>query len=187
MVLMRDSYLKGACALLLVLGATGALADPIYRWVDASGVVNYGTAPPAALLRSAQAHQVDASESLATHETPEQLARRIAREKAESAEMMAAREQRLKLELLEQRIASEKARAALLAAQASGTHERRHNDCMGDDDYAETDCFAPVILVGGLRPRHPGAHSLPPNSMPTATNTPTVSGTVRGPSLHHLS
>jgi hypothetical protein len=128
--------------------AQPAFADPVYRWTDANGVVNYGAAPPAALLKSGAAHPVDVTESVRVLESDKDRAARLAREQQELAELTAARDARLQRELLEARIATEKARQAALLAQADGARDRQTAYCAYNDD-----CLDAPLLVVVHRPR----------------------------------
>lgn len=165
---MRDTCICGACAVLLAIGASNALANPVYRWVDASGVVNYSTERPPAGAQAPSVRVVDLTEPVVSHESPQDRALRLAREQSEAAQLALARQQRLEQELLEQRIATERARAALLAAQAAATNSPQYQDCNGNDGYIDGYCSSLVLV--GVRPLHryapPGRAWHPPAGGP---------------------
>jgi hypothetical protein len=149
---MRIDGWSGAGVLIFALCASNAFSDPVYRWVDANGVVNYSTkAPPSGSAAALTVRSVDLSESLASHDSEQVREARRAREQSEAAQLTAAREERLRLELLEQRIAAERARTALIGSQSGYGSDRGAADCDADFVYADSGCTYPVAFVGARR------------------------------------
>jgi hypothetical protein len=135
---------------LLVLASGAALADPVYRWVDSSGVVSYGTKPPA----NAQGlRAVNVDQPVASSGSPSADSQRL----SESlADMEHDRLERQKAEAKaedERKKAQEKRDRALLDAQ----REQHLEDCI-NGTLTAADCndvslgYYPVV---GYRGPHP--------------------------------
>jgi hypothetical protein len=89
--------------------------DPIFRWVDSKGVVNYGNKPPETGPESRSVRAIESDPALVVHETDDEKSARAERLLASQS----AEEARLKRKLLEEQIDAERARAELLRAQAA--------------------------------------------------------------------
>ena len=112
--MMKSRILLGVLGLTAWMVTASAGADPVYRWTDDTGVVNYGSAPPPAGVAKTTVRKVDVTPAVTDLATPDEL--RARHDLAQA--LFAADEARLKRELLEEQVASEHARAQAYKAQA---------------------------------------------------------------------
>lgn len=143
---MKMRFYFGLLGLVTTMVASAAFADPVFRWTDESGVVNYGSAPPQSGPAKKSVRVVDVTPAVTDHASPDEL--RARHDLAQA--LFAAEDARLHRQLLEEQIASEHARGEALRAQA---------DMMAAQSAAEDPCvatnscgYSPVVFIG--RPLH---------------------------------
>jgi hypothetical protein len=134
----------------LAFGAPWAVsADPIYRWVDAQGVVNYGSRPPETGPESKSVRPVVTEPAVVVHDTPQEKAQREKR----AMDAQIAEEARLRRALLEEQIEVQRAQAEALRSQAAAAQAQAPYAC----DDGSADCYGfgyPVYFARRLaRPR----------------------------------
>jgi hypothetical protein len=151
------------CGLALGLSLPAG-ADPIYRWVDAQGTVNYGSKPPESGPSSKTVRVIQAEPAVVVHESAEEKAARAQRLRTAQAD----EEAWLRRRLIEQQIDAERARAELLRSQAAQSALSPGCGASG------VDCDDTGYVVGwgrrGYRPSvayPPRARPAPPRSTPS--------------------
>ncbi len=171
-------------ALAWVLSGSVGAADPVYRWTDETGVVNYGTAPPKTGEAAHTVRPVDVRLSAQSEETASEREARLARE----AQNQANEEKFLQRRLLDAQIASERARQQLLEAQAAATSAARPQSCLAGDGVTLIDCQYAFGLARAAW--WPVGRPIPPHAeRPLAPSSPSTPHTsvVAGSSAAHLS
>ena len=128
-----------------ILTVAPAQGEDVYKWVDASGVTNYSSAPPADAKSESRSGIVPQRVSVYTPDAGAQRA-------AGAAHALADRVRDNRIERLEQTLLTERqarqyaAAADVRAAQAAYEYclAQRRVDCAGYDDYPT---YAPVIIA----------------------------------------
>jgi hypothetical protein len=139
-------------ALLLVLAAAlaPAQAEDVYKWVDAKGVTNYSSAPPADAKPGSKLDLVTQRVSVYTPDAAAQRAAAPAHAHADRA--LDDRIERLERALEAERQARQYAAAADAPRAAQATYEQclaqRRVDC---DDYGGYLPYAPVVIASVRR------------------------------------
>ena len=160
--MMKSRILLGVLGLTAWMVTASAGADPVYRWTDDTGVVNYGSAPPPAGATKTTVRQIDVTPAVTDVATPDEL-----RARHDLAQVLfAADEARLKRELLEEQIASEHARAQAYKAQADmfaaqGDQGATQDPCAGSGDCG---AYPGVFIARGpqMSPLRPFRPHVPP-------------------------
>ena len=113
-----------ACAVPVLLLASGAARADIYKWVDDKGVVNYSATPPAKKADAkSPVKMLEAAESRLSVYTPVRPAEQT-REPGADASL------RNRVQQLEDQLAAERGRRAYAAVQADERKNRAYEECV---------------------------------------------------------
>ncbi len=155
-----------------ILACAAARADDVYRWVDANGVTNYSSAPPAQMKTGTRFDVVAPRVSIYT---PDAGAQRTAT--ATEAHADRVRDERIKN--LEQARDAELQARQYAAAAAARAAQLAHEQCVAQR-YVDCDAYGanppyPLLVIGvaGRRARAAG-----PATVPTLPLTGVTAGNV---------
>ncbi len=159
-------------ALAAILACTTARADDVYRWVDAKGVTNYSSTPPAQMKMSGRLDLVRPGNSGYTPDAAAQRAATAAQAQADRVrdDRINNLEQALDADLqARQYAAAADARAAQLAREQCLA--QRYVDC---DAYGAHLPYPPLLVGVARRPAQPAV----PATVPTLPLTGVTAGNV---------
>jgi Domain of unknown function (DUF4124) len=189
--IMRITTTTAAAVLAALVAQTSWAQSPVYKWIDASGTVNYASKPP----KGVEAARVDLTESKLTVIPAVKISPTLAREEAQRSRDDA--QSRARIESLEGELARERSARAnetqreeqLMASWRERCNRDRFTDC--DDNYALSVRYGgrfaspvpgygyayggPTYIVPApvIRPQQPFATTVPtPPSAVPSTNPP---------------
>jgi hypothetical protein len=156
---MRASWIVIGAS--LVIASTAALADPVYRWTDAQGVVSYGERPPEHATDVRQLQVSSAASFTSTAAEDEKLADAYAKSRQERASQDAA---------------DAKAAAARAKAEAKALAAQHKNECYAGT--SSSDCSDVTItyypVIGARRPYDPIVAPAKPAAPAPVVNHPSL-------------